>query len=952
MRLLNHNLHPTTCLAWGLLFVFFANIGGCKHQQSVDALLSPAPIALKVNEGFVEPLGFYDAKPRFSWRLPSNGKALSQGAYQVLVASSERLLLTEPDLWDSGKQHTSQSTFVLYEGAPLMSRQRVFWRVRYWNEAGDVSEWSVPSSIELGLLANSDWQAQWIEIQQDQPVQLDQFETPIHIPQYLRKGFTVSGRVKKARLYVTAKGVFIAYLNGQRIGEDVLTPGYTPYDTRIETLTYDVTQQLREGSNALGLQLAEGWYAGRFGPKRHWHKKREITPQAIAQLEIEFEDGTTTVITTDNRWRASQQGPVRSSELYDGESYDANFDFSGAEYHWSDPRFNDNHWQGVQANAIDNDILLQPKRHFTSVNKQLLPAIAITQIDDKIVYDLGQNMVGVVRIQLPMREGQTLTMKFAEGVNPDGSIYTRNLGSARQTDTYTASEDGIVEWQPQFTFHGFRYVEISGFDTSVTPQLSWLTGVVQYTDFELTGNLNTSNTALNQLQSNIEWGLKGNFLDIPTDCPQRSERLGWTGDALAFTPTSLFIADSHGFWAAWLQSVREEQFDNHGVPVVVPNEVGDIVQAGWSDAAVTIPWDVYWRTGDVQILRDNYDMMKRWITYHEGQLEEGISTMWTVGDWLQPYSTREDSRRGETDHSLISTAFYARSLDITARTARVLGEVADSQRYRDQFNQVKQVFQSYFFDHDGKLKVGEQTQTAYLLAIGFDLLDEQMTLKSVRHLLSQFDIAGGHLRTGFLGTPLIAPVLEKVGRADVAFDLVFKESYPSWLFSITQGATTMWERWDGYTHENGYAKRAGSLNHYAYGAIGQWLYDRMAGISPIEAGYKKIRIAPLVTEYLTFAEANYMSLFGEIRSSWTRNAGGLIMEVTIPPNSRAVIEIPQYYYKKSSTLTEQKQEVLGTKISINGQSITSAADVTLLSASLATTSIEVGSGDYKIEVVH
>ncbi|WP_371193802.1 family 78 glycoside hydrolase catalytic domain [Glaciecola sp. SC05] len=911
-----------------------------------DGEITSAPHGLKINEGFKNPIGFYDATPNFSWQLEPSNTALSQTKYQIVVASQAESLPNNADLWNSDVVTSSQSTFVDYQGKALSSRQQVYWQVRYWNEQGKVSNWSDVAHFELGLLSNSDWVARWIEIEQTAPIQLNSYGTPIHIPQHLRTEFDINSNhyktVKQARLYITAKGVFEAFINGQRIGDDILTPGYTPYKKRIETLTYDVTEQLEQGNNTFGIQLAEGWYAGRFGPKRHWYKKLNLTPKALAQLEIEYSDGSKQMVITDDNWQATQNGPIRSSGLYDGERYDANYELVDEHRAWHQTGYNASNWSNVTTTALEPQVLLQPKRHFTSKNKQELPASAIQQVDGKTVFDLGQNMVGVPKIKLPMKKGQTLHLRFGEGVNKDGSLFTENLGSAKQLDFYTAKADGVIEWQPQFTFHGFRFVELSGFDPAFEPELSWVTGVVQHTDFDINGKFTTSHPELNQFQSNIEWGLKGNFLDIPTDCPQRAERLGWTGDALAFANTSLFIADSHAFWSAWLQSIREEQFDDNSIPVVVPNEVGKIAQAGWSDAAVTIPWDIYWRTGDKKILAENYEMMTRWIQYHQTQLKNGISEMSTVGDWLQPYSKREDSRRGETDNSLISTAFYARSVEYTLNSAKVLNKQADIEKYSRLLAQIKARFQEHFFANNGRLQVGEQAQTAYLLAIGFDLLDKQMTEKAVPYLLATFDAANGHLRTGFLGTPLIAPVLDKIGRADIAFDLVFKQSYPSWLYSVTQGATTVWERWDGYTHDKGYADRAGSLNHYAYGAIGQWLYDRIAGISPLSAGYKKIRIAPLISAHLTSAEAEYKSPYGTIKSKWQFSNGVLAMDLTIPPNTQAQIEIPTWQY------TQDKRKIaLGEQVTINGQ-VLEEKDLMRVQDIKNSQIIAVNSGHYRI----
>lgn len=916
------------CYINGLLLLILTSVAGCSLIDD-DSNRVAQPQSLKINEGFSNPLGFYDAKPNFSWQLPANSSVKAQSRYQIKVASKPELLSHSADLWDSGVVQSAQTTFIEYQGKTLDSRQKVHWQVRFWDQNQQVSNWSEPAQFELGLLNNHDWSAKWIEIDSKKPIQLNQYKTPIHIPQHLRTEFNANKTIKSARLYITAKGVFEAFINGKRIGDDILTPGYTPYKKRIETLTYDVTPQITQGLNAIGIQLAEGWYAGRFGPKRHWHKKLKLTPKVLAQLEIEYADGSQQQIVTDQNWQATQNGPVRTSGLYDGERYNANFELPG----WAQTGFDSSDWSGVKTSNIEADVLLQPKRHFTAKNKQLLPALSVNKVNSKTIFDLGQNMVGVPKIKVPMLKGQTLKLRFAEGINKDGSLFTQNLGSAKQLDFYTAKADGVIEWQPQFTFHGFRYVEISGYDAEYEPQLDWVTGVVQYTDFEMTGKFNSSNPLLNQLQSNIEWGLKGNFLDIPTDCPQRSERLGWTGDALAFANTSLYIADSHAFWSAWMQSIREEQFEDNSIPVVVPNEVGEIAQAGWSDAAVTIPWDVYWRTGDKNILAENYQMMARWIQYHQTQLNNGISQMWTVGDWLQPYSQREDSRRGETDHSLISTAFYARSVEFTLNSAKVLGKDADVAKYSQLLANIKARFQQHFFDQNGRLQVGKQTQTAYLLAIGFDLLDKEMTQKAVPHLLATFEDANNHLRTGFLGTPLIAPVLEKVGRTDLAFDLLFKKTYPSWLYSVTQGATTVWERWDGYTHDNGYAKKQGSLNHYAYGAIGQWVYDRVIGISPLTAGYKQIRIAPLITEHLQFAQGEFESVHGTIKSHWKKTNGGLIMDISVPVNTQAQIEIPHF-----------NQQVY-----INEQ-VLSPDDTKLLKQTQTHKVILVEAGDYRIEI--
>ncbi len=847
-----------------------------------------APTELELSEGFSDPMGFYDATPNFSWKLPVEQGSNSQSAYSIVLATDPKLLPENADVWKSEKVYKQQSVHIPYKGRALASRERLYWKVKYWNENNDSSNWSDTAHFELGLLNNSDWQAKWIGLPENGSIEKTEYKTPLFRPVYLRKEFTLNQTVTKARLYITSKGVFNARINGKKIGDDRMTPGWTPYKKRIETLTYDVTGNLQNAENAIGLVLAEGWYAGRLGTReRHW--VNESPPEILCQLEIEFTDGSTKTVVTDDSWHATMNGPIRTSGIYDGETYDAAYKMPG----WDCAGFDATNWQVVTESEIDQAVALVPKRHFTTKDMKVLPALSLTQQNPStVIFDMGQNMVGVPRISVPMRKGETLRIRVSEVLDFNDRLYTKNYGTATSTDTYTTNENGVVNWQPQFTFHGYRYIEISGYDQSHLPDLSWVKGIVQHTSFEDTGNFVSSSKTLNQLQSNIVWGLRGNFLDIPTDCPQRSERLGWTGDAQVFTPTALFNSDLHAFWAAWLQSVREEQFENDGLPVVIPNVVGEFSQAGWSDAGVIIPWETYWRTGDIGILEENYDMMLRWLNYSATQVEDGISSMWTVGDWLQPYSRQEDERRGDTSNELISTAYYARSIELTQRTAAALGHDNKSQKLEHLHSTVCQAFEKRFFNKDGKHINGTETQTAYLLALGFGLLSTETHNKAAQQLIRSFEDADNHLRTGFLGTPLLAPTLDKIGRPDLAFDLLFKESYPSWFFSIGEGATTMWERWNGYTRKNGVVKRQGSLNHYAYGAIGEWMYERIAGIYPLEPGYKKIRIAPIVGGPLTSARGEYESPYGTIKSEWALKQDSFELFLTIPPNTSALVTFP------------------------------------------------------------
>ena len=661
---------------------------------------------------------------------------------------------------------------------------------------------------------------------------------------------------------------------------------------RIETLTYDVTAALKKDENTLGIVLAEGWYSGRFGPKRRWDTVI-APPQVICQLEIEDIKGNYKVITSNNSWKATRNGPLRVAGLYDGETYDANFELPN----WDKPGFDDVSWERVTTEEKDSKTKLFPKKH-AAIKKNAKPRnpVKITvQKTNKVLFDLGQNMVGVVNLKIPVKKGDTIQLRHGEMLDSEGKLFTKNLGSAKATDYYIAKEDNTISWQPKFTFHGFRYVEISGFNKAFTPEKSWVTGIVQHSDFEMSGHFQSSHTKLNQLHSNIQWGLRGNFFDVPLDCPQRSERLGWTGDAQVFIPTSLFLSDTHAFWSAWLNSMREEQFSNGGIPVVVPNFTGNFAQAGWSDASTIIPWELYYRTGDIKVLEDNYQMMQKWCDYHTSEATNSISHMSTVGDWLQPYSQQKDDRRGDTPNTLISSAFYAYAVSLTMKSAQVLGFQEDFEHYQELLNRISKAFENEFFDATGKIKAPyTPTQTGYLLALGFNILSEETANKSIDHLVQLIKDRGTHLRTGFIGTPLLAPVLDKTGHTDLLYEILFKETYPSWFYSINQGATTMWERWDGYTHDKGFANRALSFNHYAYGAIGQWLYERTAGIAPLEPGYKKILFAPLPHQNISEAQGSYNSIYGKIESEWKFIDGNFVYNISVPPNTTAKVILPKF----------------------------------------------------------
>ncbi|MFC4722261.1 family 78 glycoside hydrolase catalytic domain [Geojedonia litorea] len=867
-------------------YLFVSVFAGILYFSCNDELIEQ-PKSLKVSEGFVNPIGFYDSIPTFSWQLPVSENIISQSAYRIVVASSPEMLSHNADLWDTQKQISGQSAWVKYEGEALKSRQKVFWQVKYYNQNDEASNWSAVQNFELGLLNNSDWQAQWIGLPTKEEGVLGSQDNIIHRPQYLRKGFELSNDVASARLYITAKGVFDVAINGEDLSDDVMPPGWTPYQKRIETLTYDVTDLIESGQNTIGVELAAGWHSGRLGwQKSYWNNTE--SPKLLLQLEITMKDGSKEVIISDETWKGTTKGPIRFADIYDGEIYDANFEMPN----WTTNNFDDKNWTKVDVTSMDDNVKLEPKRHSTVKAKITLETKEIIKKNEAIIFDLKQNMVGVPFIKVPIIKGDTLKVRFAEMLSPDGSFYTKNYRSAQSTDYYIASKDGMIEYTPKFTFHGFRYVELSGFDTSKEPSKDWVTGIVQYSDFDENGTFTSSHEKLNQLQSNIVWGLRGNFFDIPTDCPQRDERMGWTGDAQVFGPTSLFNADVHKFWASWLQSVRESQYENGGIPFVVPDVLNNgKVSSGWGDVCTIIPWKIYYRTGDISILEENYEMMKKWVRHHQETSKNYISYMNSFADWLQPYPANGDNK-GDTSHALIGTAFFAHSAKLTAKTAKVLGKTEEFEKYNALYKTVANAFEKEFFNN-GEVKEVTATQTSYLLALAFGLLSEENRENAKKHLLEKIADVDNHLRTGFLGTPLLSEVLDATGEIDLMYKLLFNETYPSWFYSINQGATTIWERWNSYSKAEGFnPQRMNSLNHYAYGAIGEWIYERVAGIAPLEVGYKTIRIAPVPGGPLTNASATLNTPYGKVSSSWEIKGNSFFLDVTVPPNTSAIIEIP------------------------------------------------------------
>jgi alpha-L-rhamnosidase len=833
------------------------------------------------------PLGMDSPQPRLSWQIQGEGRGIEQSSYQVRVARSEREVRAgESLIWDSGRVDSDESVHRLYAGPSLQSTRRYWWQVRVWDRKGMVSDWSAPAYWEMGLLQPSDWRVDWIE-----PVSNDTSGGPAPM---LRREFKVAGGIQRARVYVTSHGLYELQLNGKRVGDQLFTPGWTSYDKRIQYQTYDVTDLIGSGANAIGVVLGSGWY--RFKGRRLYGDHLAL----LLQISVTYKDGREEIFGTDRNWKSST-GPIVMSEIYDGESYDARLEKTG----WTIAGYDDTKWNGVRTADYRKDNLCAPAGPPVRRIDEIRPAKIIHTPVGVTVLDMGQNMTGWARLKVQGPAGTTVSLHFAEVLDQQGNFYTENLRKATATVRYTLRGGPPEIFEPHFTFQGFRYVAVDNYPGELT--LDGVTGVVIHSDLVPTGGFETSSKMINQLQHNILWGQKGNFLDVPTDCPQRDERLGWTGDAEVFARTATFNMNVAGFFTKWLRDLAADQYKDGRVPTVIP-DTGNPNQppraaAGWSDAAVIIPWTMYISYGDKRILEEQYPSMVKWVEYE--QQRAGSEYIWKndfqYGDWLAYAAPNSEARSypgATTGKDLIATAFFANSTDLLRRSALVLGKKDDAARYGDLLAKIKGAFTREFVTPTGR--VGENTQTAYALALQFDLLPDELRPLAAQRLAEEVH-QRKHLTTGFLGTPFLCHVLSRFGYLEDAYLLLNREEYPSWLYPVKHGATTIWERWDGIKPDGSFQdKSMNSFNHYAYGSIGEWMYRVMAGIEidPESPGYKHVLIQPLPGGGFNSVQAYHMTMYGKLSSAWDVTDDGFHLSVEVPPNTQATVRLPHAHLTK------------------------------------------------------
>lgn len=865
-------------------------------------------------EGQVNPIGLDIAQPRFSWKLDSGQRNISQTAYEIKVWHGKK------EIWHSARTSSDQSAWVKYAGAALESGKKYEWQVRVWDNKGNVSDWSVAASFRMALLAPADWKAQWIE-----PGFAEEESRPSPL---FRKEFAASKKISSAIAYITAHGLYEAHINGQRVGDAYLTPGWTSYNKRLQYQVYDVTQLLQAGKNAIGVTLGSGWYRGNLA----WGGNKDIYGKDVAllfQLHIQYSDGRVERIISDGSWKTAT-GAIRYSEIYHGETIDARMDKPG----WLMPGYNDADWSNAKTASHAMNTLVANYNEPIRKQETFKPvSLIITSNGDRIL-DFGQNLVGWVMVKARGKAGDKIVLHHSEVLDKDGNFYTESLRAAKQENTYILKGEGTEQFEPHFTWQGFRYVKITDYPGEVN--FENFTAVALYSDMRPTGTFSSSHPLVNQLQHNIQWGQRGNFLDVPTDCPQRDERLGWTGDAQAFSRTAAFNFGVHGFFAKWLKDLAADQLPNGKVPFVAPNVLGPDAggSAGWADAATIIPWNMYLVYGDTKILEDQYESMKLWVQFMQ---DNSTDNLWNkgfhFGDWLfyRP-GDDNDGRSAVTDKYLIAQCFFAHSTQLVIQAAAVLGKNDDVNKYSALLTKIKNAFVKEYLTPSGRLVSG--TQTAYVLALNFDMLPENLRQSAADRLAENVKSYDKHLTTGFLGTPYLCHVLSRFGYADLAYDLLLQETYPSWLYPVKMGATTIWERWDGIKPDSTFQTPGmNSFNHYAYGAIGDWMYRAVAGIelAPGSTAYKKSQIKPIIGGGFTHASAVFQSVYGELASGWKIGDGQLLFDVTIPANTTATVYIP---YNAEGEITE------------NGKPLAASPELKILRTEKMYVVVEAGSGKY------
>jgi alpha-L-rhamnosidase len=882
------SLKKTVCLCLAILLMIVTALPAL--AQRGDGLTAAA-LRCEYLEG---PLAIETREPRLSWQVDSRTRGARQTAYHIIVSTNAAALAaSKGDLWDTGKVASNETIQIAYQGRPLQSRQRCFWKVRVWDQNGQPSSWSERAEWTMGLMERTDWTAKWVG---DKLPSVENVSATM-----LRREFNLSSTAKRAIVYASALGVYELHINGRRVGDQLLAPEFTDYQTRTQYQAYDVTGLLKTGANAIGAVLGDGWYAGGIGLARSLIKKpRNIYgdhPRLIAQLEIDQSDGKKERVVTDGSWRSTREGPIRSSDILDGEAYDARREMPG----WDGAGFNDKGWQAADvALSVQTTLVAQPNEPIRG-SRELIPISMNEPRPGVYVFDLGQNMVGWCRLKAQGAAGTTVTIRHAEMLSDDGTIYTDNLRAAKQTDTYTFRGGGLETFEPHFTYHGFRYVEVTGLQPK--PRLDAITGRVFHSAMHEVAGFACSDPALDKLWSNILWTQRGNMLSIPTDCPQRDERLGWMGDIQIFVGTGIFNMDMAAFFTKWMRDVRDAQAEDGRFADFSPHPFGkDKIFTGvpgWGDAGIVVPWRVWQGYGDKRLLAESFESGKRWIEFIRSN---NPNLLWKnkrgndYGDWLNSDTLVYEGfpkKGGQVPKEIFATMMFAYATDLVGRMATVLGKSDEAKKHKQLFEDIKVAFNKAYVADDGRIQ--GDTQAGYAIALHFDLLPEKLRPLAMTYMLEGIDRYKGHMSTGFHSTYRMMLELTASGHNDVAYKLINNHTFPSWGYSIDNGATTIWERWDGFVKGRGFQdKGMNSFNHYAIGAVGEWMYRVILGINNDDAhpAYEHFVIRPYPGGGLKFARGSYDSIRGRIESRWNLAGGSLRLDVRIPANTTATVYVP------------------------------------------------------------
>jgi len=867
-------------------------------------------------EYLVDPLGLDERTPRLSWQLDSDRRGARQTAYRLLVSSSaERIARGEGDRWDSGRVLGDQTAHIAYAGVPLRSRENCFWCVEVWDET-DASVRSASALWTMGLLEKTDWSAQWIAadpeiIRRDRNAVAPTL-TASGTPAVFRREFSLSVAVKRATVYASARGLFELKLGGRRVGEDIFAPEWTDYDKRIHYRTYDVTALLAPGRNVLDAVLGDGWWSGYVGWQETRSRYGSLENSLLVQLEAELADGSHLTIGTDDAWQCAT-GPILHSDFMMGETYDARRTPTG--------------WLPARVVAAPTAPLVAQRSEPVRITGELAP-VSLNEIRPGVwIFDLGQNITGWVRLCVVAPAGTRVQLRHGERLNPDGTLYTENLRRAKATEVYicrgsapgdvaTSPRSGAAKrgevavspvageeiFEPHFTFHGFQFVELTGLAGAPLPHA--VTGCVIHSATPPAGHFECSHAGVNRLWLNGVWSQRDNFLSVPTDCPQRDERLGWMGDAQVFCRTASYNMDVAAFFSKWMIDVEDAQTPDGVFPDVAPRlREGDNFTglgglggaAGWADAGIIIPYTLWRVYGDRRIIERHWTAMVKWVDWIERHNPSGLRVNElgnNYGDWL---CLPSDTTFGTHSpmKNLLATACWADDATKLARLAREFGRRAEAQRFQAMFEKIRGAFQKEWLLPHGQLTV--ETQTAYLLALAFDLLPESVRARGAERLVDNIRVHGGHLSTGFIGISHLNPQLTLAGHADTAYRLLLRDDYPSWLYPVKHGATTIWERWNGWTHQDGFFNpQMNSFNHYSLGSVGEWLFRHVAGIEldPEKAGFQHFMLRPFPGAGLDFARATYRTLYGEVLSDWQRAGEKFKWTVRVPANTSARVFIP------------------------------------------------------------